>query len=443
MSESPPPLSGLVRRERIALHLADEFISAMVDHVYVPVSALAYRTALTEGFERVLDAIEADDFIPDSGRDLGAILVSLQITEPVGATACARLIAAIPDVLAPEPSDRARRRAALLIAEFTGGYTAALTDRIFEGQAMVYSAAELARKSAEEGARRAQARTRIMFEHARSPVFVADENGRLLEASPMMVTMMEANRSLLGPDGDDVRRMLADDPREVARTLEELAARDDESVTRFLEHRSLVSGGNISVGRWALSRVRSHDDRPALLVGVGHDVTDLRVMHAQLDHLAHHDPLTGVPNRRSLESAVANATRGGAVGFCLIDLDEFKRINDGLGHAAGDQLLIATARRLQSALAGKGTLYRVGGDEFAALVLPPFQPRDAVVVVQSALGRPVEVQVEGPRGDVISVPVRVGASIGVTTSSPERSTVEALIAAADTGLYRSKEARRS
>ncbi|GAA1001929.1 sensor domain-containing diguanylate cyclase [Tsukamurella strandjordii] len=443
MSESVPPLSGLVRRERIAEHLADEFISAVVDHVYLPIAASAYRAALTEGFERVLDAVEAEEFVPDAGRELGELLVSLQVTKPVGATACARIVAAIPDVLSPEPSDRSRRRAALLIAEFTGGYTAALTDKIFEGQALVYGAAELARRSAEEGARQAQARTRIMFEHARSPVFIADEDGRVLEASPMMATMMESNRALLGPEGDDVRRLLADDPREVAHTLEELAALDDESVTRFLEHRTLVSGGDISVGRWALSRVRSHDDRPALIVGVGHDVTELRVMHARLDHLAHHDPLTGIPNRRSLESAVAKATRTGPVGFCLIDLDGFKAINDRLGHATGDQLLIAATQRLQAALAGKGALYRVGGDEFAVLVLSPFEPHDAVGVVQRALARPLEVQVPGPRGDDITVPVRVGASIGITTSAPQRSTVESLIAAADPGLYRSKDARRS
>ncbi|ADG80168.1 Diguanylate cyclase with PAS/PAC sensor OS=Tsukamurella paurometabola (strain ATCC 8368 / DSM/ CCUG 35730 / CIP 100753 / JCM 10117 / KCTC 9821 / NBRC 16120/ NCIMB 702349 / NCTC 13040) OX=521096 GN=Tpau_3590 PE=4 SV=1 [Tsukamurella paurometabola] len=443
MPESVPPLSGLVQRGHIAEHLADEFINAVIDHVYLPIAASEYRAALTEGFERILDAVEAEEFAVDAGRELGELLVALQVTKPLGATACARIVAAVPDVLSPEPSDRSRRRAAQLIAEFTGGYASALTDRIFEGQALVYGAADLARRSAEEGARQAQARTRIMFEHAGSPIFIADEEGRVLEASPMMTALMESNRALLGPDGDDVRRLLADDPREVARTLDELSELDDESATRFLEHGTLISDGDISVGRWALSRVRSHDGRPALIVGVGHDVTELRVMHAKLDHLAHHDPLTGIPNRRSLEAAVAQAVRTGPVGFCLVDLDDFKSINDRLGHAAGDQLLIAVTRRLQSALAGKGALYRVGGDEFAVLVLPPFHARDAVEVVQRTLARPLDVQASGPRGDYVTVPVRIGASVGVTASSPERTTVEVLIAAADPGLYRSKDARRS
>ncbi|TWS31024.1 GGDEF domain-containing protein [Tsukamurella conjunctivitidis] len=278
-----------------------------------------------------------------------------------------------------------------------------------------------------------------MFEHARSPVFVADERGRILEANATMTALMEANQALLGASGEDVRPLLAEDPADVARVLRELADADDEGVTRFLEHRHLRFRGDPSVGRWALSRVPAEGDRPALLVGVGHDVTELRATHAELSHLAHHDALTGLPNRRRLREDLAGRAAG-PVGFCLVDLDGFKAINDRLGHAAGDRLLVATATRIRTALTGVGTLYRVGGDEFAVLVSPPFRPGDAAQLVHRALSTPIELPAaDGSAAQV----VRVGASVGTTTTTEAGTSVEALIVAADAGLYRSKDARRA
>ncbi|WEL92728.1 GGDEF domain-containing protein, partial [Tsukamurella tyrosinosolvens] len=130
----------------------------------------------------------------------------------------------------------------------------------------------------------------------------------------------------------------------------------------------------------------------------------------------------------------------GRVGFCLVDLDGFKAINDRLGHAVGDRLLGAIATRIGTALTGVGTLYRVGGDEFAVLVSPPFRPGDAAQLVHRALSTPVELPAaDGAEAHV----VRVGASVGTTTTAEAGTSVEALIVAADAGLYRSKGARRA
>ncbi len=438
MAESPSPLGFLARGESVVAVLVDEFLMSIADDVYLPLPASVVRAELLTAFQSVIAALGAGEFDPAVGRDMGRLLVSLQITVPAGAGAGGRAIATLPDALVREPTAEMRRRAGLILAEYTAGYAEALTRRIIDGQAVVQRAAQLARRSAEEGARQAEARHKVMFEHARSPVFVADEHGRVLEANPAMMRLMEANEALLGPAGDDVRPLLSDDARTVERALRHLADAD-ESVTRFLEHHSLRFLGDASVGRWALSRVPAEGDRPPLLVGVGQDVTELRATHAQLSHLAHHDPLTGLPNRRRLGEDLAGGSPV-AIGFCLVDLDGFKAINDRLGHAVGDQLLVAAAARISSALAGVGTVYRVGGDEFAVLVPPPFRPGDAAQLVHRALSTPVELPAEGGAG---AHAVRIGASVGATTTAEVGPSVEALIGAADAGLYRSKDARRA
>ncbi|WEL92727.1 PAS domain-containing protein, partial [Tsukamurella tyrosinosolvens] len=229
------PLGFLARGESVVALLVDEFLMSIADDVYLPLPAAVVRADLLTAFQSVIAALGADDFDPAVGRDVGRLLVSLQITVPAGAAAGGRAIATLPDALVREPSAEVRRRTSLILAEYTAGYAEALTRRIIDGQAVVHRAAQLARRSAEERERQAQARLRVMFEHARSPVFVADERGRILEASSAMTVMMEANPTLLGASGDDVRPLLAEDPADVERVLRELAEADDESVTRFLE----------------------------------------------------------------------------------------------------------------------------------------------------------------------------------------------------------------
>ncbi|KXP05007.1 sensor domain-containing diguanylate cyclase [Tsukamurella pseudospumae] len=433
MPDSSSPLGFLARGESVVTLLVDEFLMAIADDVYLPLPVSTVRAELLTAFQRMIAALTADEFDPAVGRDAGRLLVSLQITVPEGAAAGGRAIAALPDALSREPSAEARRRSALILAEYTAGYAEALTRRIIDGQAVVHRAAERARRSAEEGERQAEARLRMMFEHARLAVFVADEQGVVLSASPIMRDLIEANRARMGGAGDDILPLLSDDPDEVTRALRTLALVDEEKATVFLEAHGVLIGDRRGVVRWATSRTPVRDARPAMIVGVGHDVTELHARQMTLDHLAHHDALTGLPNRRSLTADLQSLPA--PAGFCLIDLDGFKRINDLLGHSGGDALLAAVARRMEDALGGTGRLYRVGGDEFAVLVAPPFQPRDAAQLVHRTLRRPIEV-IDGP-------PITIGASIGTTVAPVGTSTVEELIAAADTGLYRSKEARRA
>jgi len=163
---------------------------------------------------------------------------------------------------------------------------------------------------------------------------------------------------------------------------------------------------------------------------------------ARLAHEAAHDALTGVLNRgafvRALESAVARPGRvPGSLALLFVDLDDFKAINDGLGHAAGDLLLMTIGARLRECLRAGDTVARLGGDEFTILL------EDS----------PAEAELTGLAGRIIATVARpvflgaaegqVSASIGIARSGPGLDESQALLAAADAAMYRAKAGGRS
>jgi diguanylate cyclase (GGDEF)-like protein len=170
------------------------------------------------------------------------------------------------------------------------------------------------------------------------------------------------------------------------------------------------------------------------------DIGDRKRAEAKLQHDALHDPLTGLPNRAlfldRLKQAFAQRSRrrGQNCGVLFLDLDRFKEINDTLGHAAGDELLVAVAERLRAALRPQDTAARLGGDEFAILVENILSISDIEHVasrVQQAMSRDCVVG-----GNAI----RVGASIGVAIAGPDHTAPELLIRDADFAMYRAKQA---
>ncbi len=169
--------------------------------------------------------------------------------------------------------------------------------------------------------------------------------------------------------------------------------------------------------------------------GVLIDITADKDGEAHLHRLAFYDPLTGLPNRRlcidRLQS-ILNQSDQANVALLFLDLDRFKIINDGIGHAAGDELLTAVARRLAPHIAARGSLARFGGDEFVAILEHPAGVQDVEDIAQTllvALRQPFTVN----GYDLI-----VGGTIGIAFSSPELNTPEALLRAADVALYRAK-----
>ena len=173
--------------------------------------------------------------------------------------------------------------------------------------------------------------------------------------------------------------------------------------------------------------------------GIGSDITE-RIEAAELfRHLAHHDTLTGLPNRRLLgdraEQALALSKRSShLVALLLLDLDDFKIVNDTDGHSAGDAVLITIAQRLRGLVREIDTVSRLGGDEFVILLQEMGHPRDATRVAEKvieAIREPVEVN--GRR-------YQLGVSVGIAHAPDHAPTMEVLMQKADIAMYRAKQA---
>ena len=176
------------------------------------------------------------------------------------------------------------------------------------------------------------------------------------------------------------------------------------------------------------------------------DITWRKSLERQLSHRATHDALTGLPNRMLLTDRLMQALQrsvrtGSMVGVLFCDLDQFKVLNDTLGHAAGDQVIISVARRLESVCRATDSVTRFGGDEFVVVVEDIHSEADAMVVAErlrEAVTAPM--QLDG-------VDLWFGTSVGVAlTTSTGRATnldVDALLRDADTAMYRAKDQGRN
>lgn len=184
-------------------------------------------------------------------------------------------------------------------------------------------------------------------------------------------------------------------------------------------------------------------------IGTATDIEDSKVAAAalataaaELEHLAHHDPMTNLPNRmllmERLTQAIALAQRGKTgVIVLFLDLDRFKTINDSHGHAAGDQVLAITGRRIEDALRAGDTASRVGGDEFVLVCSTTDAAEDAARLATrliAAVGGPIDID-----GDSVSV----GASIGISLYPTDSLRGEELIERADSAMYAAKQSGRN
>ncbi len=172
------------------------------------------------------------------------------------------------------------------------------------------------------------------------------------------------------------------------------------------------------------------------------DITERKETEARIHHLAHHDPLTGLPNRFTLEArleqSLADARRhGNKVAVMFMDLDRFKTINDSLGHAVGDSLLMEIAHRLRAAVRESDTVARLGGDEF-------------VVVLPDVEGANDAAHVAGKIIEEVARDLRVGphelhtsASIGISLFPDDGESVPAVMQNADTAMYHAKAIGRN
>jgi diguanylate cyclase (GGDEF)-like protein/PAS domain S-box-containing protein len=188
-----------------------------------------------------------------------------------------------------------------------------------------------------------------------------------------------------------------------------------------------------------IASVTGEGSGPGHVVMVCTDMTAVRRAEEQLHHLAHHDPLTDLPNRllaldrldHALERAARRSTR---VAVLFIDLDYFKQVNDGLGHGVGDDLLRAISHRMRERIRAEDTLARFGGDEFMAIAGDLAGPDDAAVIARKLLAA-VEEPVHLAGQDL-----RISASIGISLYPDDAAQPDALVRAADAAMYAAKDA---
>jgi diguanylate cyclase (GGDEF)-like protein/PAS domain S-box-containing protein len=178
------------------------------------------------------------------------------------------------------------------------------------------------------------------------------------------------------------------------------------------------------------------------LVGIASDVTERKEHEKQLQHIAHYDALTGVPNRvllaDRLSQALARAKRDhGLMAVCYLDLDGFKPVNDNFGHDVGDKVLVEVTRRIKDAIREDDTVARLGGDEFVVLLVGMQVPEECAGSLNRLLDvvhQPIEIQGHS---------IRISASIGVALYPEDDHDPDTLLRHADQAMYIAKQSGKN
>ena len=286
------------------------------------------------------------------------------------------------------------------------------------------------RRSAEIQLRRAA----IVFENTLEAIFVTDARRQIIDVNPSFCDISgHAREYLLGQTLAEVtagmgQKGLSADIWQMVQT---------QGFWRG-EVSSRAGSGEAIPGWMTLSAVNDETGRPTHYVGVLSNITQLLKRQQQLERIANHDFLTGLPNRLflfvRLGQAMAQAKRNqDLLAVCYLDIDGFKAINDAFGHAAGDHVLQEVATRIQSVVRGNDTVARMGGDEFAVLLGDIEQPGDC----SKLLGR-LLAAIQAPIA-VLGQAVTVTASIGATLFPTDAADPDSLLQHADLAMYQAKE----
>ena len=291
-----------------------------------------------------------------------------------------------------------------------------------------------------EERRRAERELRLagaVFESAAEGIVVTDADNRIVRVNPAFTVItgytpkevLGHNPSLLKSGRHDAA-FYAD----MWGTLNERGHWEGEIWNR---HKS----GDICVEWLSISRIEDEHGAGQYLA-VFHDITRRKQAEDLLRHKAHHDPLTDLPNRElfgdRLRAAFSQARRyHRRFALLLVDLDHFKEVNDTLGHAAGDQLLVEAARRLVSCVRESDTVARLGGDEFALILSEMTTEEEAEMIARRA----VELLAEPYYLDAGAVRT-VSGCVGIALYPQHGQDSDALLRNADTALYAAKDGGR-
>ncbi len=296
------------------------------------------------------------------------------------------------------------------------------------------------RKESEAATKAAEARYRSIFENAIEGIYQTSPSGQYLNVNPALAKIYGyASADDLFRNVSDIQKQLYVDP---GKRSEFVALMGELGRVQNFEAQVYRKSGDVI---WISENAREvHDDTGNLLFyeGTVEDITERKGYEQQIEYQATHDTLTGLPNRTlladRLQQCISLAERhGDKLAVAFVDLDQFKNINDSMGHHAGDQLLVTMANRLSGCVRECDTVVRLGGDEFVLLFTDLQKVSEisgSMQRIRAAVAEPC--QIEG-REFVVSC------SIGIGIYPDDGRDANTLLKNADSAMYKAKQSGRN
>ena len=438
MSKQEPDVIRGRRSQSTAPHarrgeLVAEWAAALGGTNHVPMSS-AERLRLLDGLAGSVVAImHGASFQPEQASAVGGALVDAHFVSAEALGTSLRFLGRIVrDTPRTGQAEDAGDRLSAVAEAITSGYVCALRERTLAEQEAIRRAEIDARRRAEDALRASEARFRAVFTESAIGIGLADLDGRIVEGNPAFARMLGyslAEFVLLNVN----EFVLPEDAPGMWETYTALLRGELDCVRTQKRYRR--KDGGVVWTNLTASLIRDAGGVPRYTLALVEDISDRHLLEEKLRYQALHDPLTGLPNRtlffERLMAALSNPD--GRVGLCYLDLDDFKVINDTLGHDVGDQLLIGIAERLDRLVgAAKGLIARMGGDEFVLLIEHSKGVAELTGLAESVLANfrpPFEI------GEHL---INVTTSIGLVERAAADTTAADIVKDADGALYWAK-----
>jgi diguanylate cyclase (GGDEF)-like protein/PAS domain S-box-containing protein len=376
-----------------------------------------------------------------SKKGISAVLLDLSLPDSEGVATFDKLFAASPDIpiliLAGNASEVLAKEA---VSRGAQDYLVAVHQDTYSLQRALRNAVE--RKGIEDALYVEKERAVVTLNSIGDAVLCTNISGHVTYLNIVAEKMTGWLRvEAIGKPLAEVFRIIDGDTRQTARDPMEMAVEQNATVGLTVNCVLIRRDGYESAIEDSAAPIHDRSGRVIGAVIVFHDVSAARAMSLQMSHTAHHDVVTNLPNRLLLNDRITQSIalahrQNRPIAVLFLDLDNFKNINDSLGHAAGDELLQSVSKRLISCVRASDTVSRQGGDEFAILLPEITHAQDAATCAGKII-----LALHAPHS-VGTRTLHIGASIGISLYPKDGEDAGSLIKSADTAMYHAKERGR-